>query len=162
MRETLVYRKGISPGTCLILFFAGLLAGILFVQTLDESSFAGIFSEYFLNQYASLHIEYRKLLKLCGRIPFWTVCVSGLLCGAPGGSVFYGRDSVPAGDDLGDADQYLHGPSGAEGSADLCDGSGAADLFLCTGLWMDAFVDLETGKQPEKIFVFCICRFLFF
>ena len=26
---------------------------------------------------------------------------------------------------------------------------------------MDAFVDLETGKQPEKIFVFCICRFLF-
>ena len=96
-----------------------------------------------------------------GGVPFWTVCVSGLLCGAPGGSVFYGRDSVPAGDDLGDADQYLHGPSGAEGSADLCDGSGAADLFLCTGLWMDAFVDLETGKQPEKIFVFCICRFLF-
>ena len=82
MRETLVYRKGISPGTCLILFFAGLLAGILFVQTLDESSFAGIYSEYFLNQYASLHIEYRKLLKYVGGYRFgqyaFLVCCAAL------------------------------------------------------------------------------------
>ena len=51
MKDTWNYQKGISPGNCLILFFAGLLAGILFVHTLSDDSFAGIFSEYFLNQY---------------------------------------------------------------------------------------------------------------
>lgn len=66
MKETLIYRKSISPGTCLVLFFAGLLAGVLFVQTLDESGFAGIFSEYFLNQYAILQIDYKRLLRYVG------------------------------------------------------------------------------------------------
>lgn len=66
MKETLFYKKNISSGTCLILFFAGLLAGILFVQTLDESGYGGIFSQYFLSQYASLRIDYRRLLRYVG------------------------------------------------------------------------------------------------
>lgn len=68
MRETLSYRRTITSGTCLILFFAGLLAGVLFVQTLDDSSgYAGIFSEYFLSQYASLRIDHKRLLWYVGR-----------------------------------------------------------------------------------------------
>ena len=66
MKETWSYQKSISPGTCLILFFAGLLAGILFVQTLSDDSFAGIFSEYFLNQYASLEIDGQRLFRYVG------------------------------------------------------------------------------------------------
>ena len=61
MRETFHYQKSIRPGGCLILFFAGILAGILFVQSQKESVFAGIFSEYFLNQYASLKMDYQRL-----------------------------------------------------------------------------------------------------
>lgn len=67
MRETLSYRRTITSGTCLVLFFAGLLAGILFVQTLDDSGYAGIFSEYFLSQYASLRIDHKRLLWYVGR-----------------------------------------------------------------------------------------------
>lgn len=86
MRETFYYRKNISPGTCLVLFFAGLLAGIFFVQTLDDSDFAGIFSEYFLNQYASLKIDYKRLLQYvggyrCGQYFFLICC--GTLGAAP-------------------------------------------------------------------------------
>ncbi len=66
MKDILFYRKSISPGTGLIFFFTGLLAGVLFVQTMDESGFAGIFSEYFLNQYALLHIDCRRLLRYVG------------------------------------------------------------------------------------------------
>ena len=79
MRETLVYRKGISPGTCLILFFAGLLAGILFVQTLDESSFAGIFSEYFLNQYSADEIQMGEYLWYVARIRLAPLLLLGAL-----------------------------------------------------------------------------------
>ncbi len=66
MKETLFYRKSLSPGSCLILFFAGILSGILFVQAQDEMAFAGIFSEYFLNQYASLKIDHRQLFQYVG------------------------------------------------------------------------------------------------
>ncbi len=66
MRETFHYQKSIRPGGCLILFFAGILAGILFVQSQKESVFAGIFSEYFLNQYASLKMDYQRLFRYVG------------------------------------------------------------------------------------------------
>jgi len=79
MKEIGYNRGSLNSGTCLILLFAGLLAGILFVQTLDASSFAGIFSEYFLNQYASLNIDYKRLLRYvggyrCGQYAFLICC----------------------------------------------------------------------------------------
>lgn len=66
MKEAWTKQRQQGPGTGLLLFFAGLLAGILFVQMQSDDSFAGIFSEYFLNQYASLPIDYRKLLRYVG------------------------------------------------------------------------------------------------
>ncbi|MCI8428980.1 MAG: stage II sporulation protein M [Lachnospiraceae bacterium] len=95
MKDTWNYQKGISPGNCLILFFAGLLAGILFVHTLSDDSFAGIFSEYFLNQYASLEIDSRKLFRYvfgyrCGQYALLVCC--GAVSAAPvllGASLFF-------------------------------------------------------------------------
>lgn len=86
MRETWYYRKTISPGIYLILFFAGLLTGIIFVQGQKNTAFAGIFSEYFLNQYASLRIDYEKLLRYvvncrCGQYALLVCC--GALAVAP-------------------------------------------------------------------------------
>lgn len=94
MRDTLVYRKSIRPGGCLILFFAGILAGILFVQSQKESALAGIFSEYFLNQYASLKMDYKRLFRYvggyrCGQYLCLICC--GTLAAAPllfGGLLF--------------------------------------------------------------------------
>lgn len=79
MRETWNNRKNISPGVYLILFFAGLLAGIVFVQGQKDTAFAGIFSEYFLNQYASLRIDYEKLFRYvagcrCGQYVLLVCC----------------------------------------------------------------------------------------
>lgn len=94
MRETFIYRNTIRAGTYLLLFFGGILAGTLFVQAQKSSAFAGIFSEYFLNQYASLQIDYVKLFRYVGscrlgQYAFLVCC--GSLAGAPllcGGIVF--------------------------------------------------------------------------
>lgn len=94
MRETLTYKNAIRAGTYLILFFSGILAGVAFVQTQKSSSFAGIFSEYFLNQYASLQIDFKKLFRYVGscRLGQYALLVcSGTLASAPflcGGLVF--------------------------------------------------------------------------
>lgn len=86
MRETFIYRNTIRAGTYLILFFCGILAGVVFVQAQKNSAFAGIFSEYFLNQYASLQIDYEKLFRYVGscRLGQYAllVCCGGL-AGAP-------------------------------------------------------------------------------
>ncbi|MBR5509431.1 MAG: hypothetical protein IKV59_05205 [Lachnospiraceae bacterium] len=66
MYEMFCYRKHINPTICMALFFLGILGGILLVQRQDAAVFAGIFSEYFLNQYASLKIDYEKLLEYIG------------------------------------------------------------------------------------------------
>ena len=68
MQERWNDQKNNNPGTCLILFFTGILAGIIFVQAQGSSAFAGIFSEYFLSQYASLKIDYEKLLRYVGSL----------------------------------------------------------------------------------------------
>lgn len=94
MRETFVYRNAIRAGTYLILFFCGILVGVTFVQTQKNSAFAGIFSEYFLNQYASLQIDFMKLFRYVGscRLGQYAVLVCcGSLAGAPliyGGFIF--------------------------------------------------------------------------
>ena len=90
MKETWTDQKHQAPGVGLLLFFAGLLTGVLFVQMQSDDSFAGIFSEYFLNQYASLPIDYPKLLRYvggyrCGQYGLLLCCsalsVAPLLCG---------------------------------------------------------------------------------
>lgn len=66
MRETFIYRRSVQTGTYLILLFAGILLGVLLVQTQASMAFAGIFSEYFLNQYAALSIDYKRLFRYVG------------------------------------------------------------------------------------------------
>lgn len=66
MKETMICRLIMRPGICLTLFFGGLLLGAAFVQTQQDSVFAGIFSAYFLNQYAFLKMDYEKLLHYVG------------------------------------------------------------------------------------------------
>ncbi len=91
MQERWNDQKNNNPGTCLILFFTGILAGIIFVQAQGSSAFAGIFSEYFLSQYASLKIDYEKLLRYvgsyrCGQYALLVCC--GTLMAAP--LIFHG------------------------------------------------------------------------
>lgn len=66
MRESLQYRNPVRAGIYLVLFFGGLLMGIGVVQMQGNSAFSGIFSEYFLNQYASLKIDAGRLLRYVG------------------------------------------------------------------------------------------------
>ena len=47
LQDTWTQRRHLTPGIGLFLFFAGILAGVLFVQMQKDDSFAGIFSEYF-------------------------------------------------------------------------------------------------------------------
>jgi len=75
------FREHIWSGICTVLFFAGLLAGVIWVQT-SRASFEGIFGAYFLNQYAVLQIDRRKLLRYVGRYRLgqylFLVCCGGL------------------------------------------------------------------------------------
>ncbi len=67
MRGTFTYRNQIRAGIYLMLFFAGMFLGIAVVQMQDSTAFAGIFSEYFLSQYAVLRIDAGKLFGYVGR-----------------------------------------------------------------------------------------------
>ncbi len=74
-------REHVWPSICTALFFAGLLLGILWVQT-SRFSFEGIFGAYFLNQYASLQLDREKLMIYIGRYRLgqylFLVCCGGL------------------------------------------------------------------------------------
>ncbi len=95
MRESFRYRKPIRSGLYPSLFFAGVLAGIGLVQSQGAAALSGIFSEYFLNQYASLKIDAGKLFfyvgscrlgqyglaVCCGALPAASWAVGALLFG---------------------------------------------------------------------------------
>lgn len=86
MRESLQYRNPVRAGLYLVLFFAGLLTGIAVVQMQSSSAFSGIFSEYFLNQYASLKIDAGRLLRYVGGFrggQYALLVCCGALCAAP-------------------------------------------------------------------------------
>lgn len=55
--------KSLQGSSLLIFLFLGVLAGVAVVQMQSESAFAGIFSEYFLNQYAVMQIDYGSMLQ---------------------------------------------------------------------------------------------------
>ncbi len=74
--------RKLGSGRCLLLLFSGLFVGIGLVQMQKEAQFSGIFSEYFLNQYASLRIDTGKLLGYVGRCRagqyMLLICLGGL------------------------------------------------------------------------------------
>lgn len=90
MRETFVYRRSLQAGTYLILLFAGILAGVLFVQTQASMAFAGIFSEYFLNQYAALSIQYERLFRYVGSCRMGQYAFLVCCCALSSAPVLYG------------------------------------------------------------------------
>ena len=49
-----------------MIFFAGIIAGVLIAQTKATTADTGLFSEYFLNQYASLSVNIEKLFLYIG------------------------------------------------------------------------------------------------
>ncbi|RHO82442.1 hypothetical protein DW058_08620 [Clostridiaceae bacterium AF42-6] len=49
-----------------MVFFAGIIAGVLIAQTKATTADTGLFSEYFLNQYASLSVNIEKLFLYIG------------------------------------------------------------------------------------------------
>ncbi len=71
---------------CLLLLFSGLLAGIALVQMQSDARFSEVFSEYVLNQYATLQIDTGRLLGYIGRFRagqyLLLLCLGGL-SGAP-------------------------------------------------------------------------------
>ena len=86
MQKKYLYHKRMDSVIWLLLFFAGLIAGIIVVQFQENSIFAGIFSEYFLNQYSCLKIDHERLLRYVGSFRFgqyvFLVCC-GALAAAP-------------------------------------------------------------------------------
>ena len=61
----------------LLLLFAGLILGVVLVQTCQKSMLPGIFGTYFLSQYANLKIDTLRLLK------YWFVVCCGAMPMAP-------------------------------------------------------------------------------
>lgn len=53
-----------KPGP--MIFFAGIIAGVLIAQTKATTADTGLFGEYFLNQYASLSVNIEKLFLYIG------------------------------------------------------------------------------------------------
>ena len=53
-----------KPGP--MVFFAGIIAGVLIAQTKATTADTGLFGEYFLNQYASLSVNIEKLFLYIG------------------------------------------------------------------------------------------------
>ena len=49
-----------------MIFFAGIIAGVLIAQTKATTADTGLLSEYFLNQYASLSVNIEKLFLYIG------------------------------------------------------------------------------------------------
>ena len=49
-----------------MIFFVGIIAGVLIAQTKATTADTGLFSEYFLNQYASLSVNIEKLFLYIG------------------------------------------------------------------------------------------------
>ena len=91
MGESVFSKYMTRPAGYLMFFFCGILAGVAVVQVQNSAALAGIFSEYFLNQYANLRIDSGKLLSYVGRYRcgqyFLAVCC-GVLPVAP--AVFAG------------------------------------------------------------------------
>lgn len=86
MYKRYLCHKNMDAVIWLVLFFAGLTAGIMIVQLQESNAFAGIFSEYFLNQYSCLKIDCERLLRYigsyrCGQYVFLVCC--GALAAAP-------------------------------------------------------------------------------
>lgn len=67
MGESVFSKYMTRPAGYLMFFFCGILAGVAVVQVQNSAALAGIFSEYFLNQYANLRIDSGKLLSYVGR-----------------------------------------------------------------------------------------------
>ena len=82
MGESVFSKYMTRPAGYLMFFFCGILAGVAVVQVQNSAVLAGIFSEYFLNQYANLRIDSGKLLSYVGRYRcgqyFLAVCCGGL------------------------------------------------------------------------------------
>ena len=91
----------------------------------------------------------------------WPVRSAGLLRGSFCSSGTGGSFSVFSRNDMGDDDQRLNRQAGTERSPDLRGGSGSPDSVLPSRFRLAASVDLERGKQPEKVLVFRRGRLLF-
>ncbi len=86
MGESVFGKYKARPAGYLLFFFCGILAGITVVQMQKSAALAGIFSEYFLNQYANLRIDSGKLLNYVGRYrcgQYFLVICCGVLPMAP-------------------------------------------------------------------------------
>lgn len=79
------YRRAFQGSGLFILLFAGVFAGTALVQTQKDSAFAGIFSEYFLNQYAMLQIDYGRMLRYVGSCRIGQYAFA-ICCGAVSGA----------------------------------------------------------------------------
>ena len=89
MRETFHYQKSIRPGGCLILFFAGILAGMLFVQSHSVCFFKDGLS---------------KAVSLRRRLSVRAVSVFGLSRDTALCTFTFWRTFIFTGDELGDDD----------------------------------------------------------
>ena len=61
-----LFMRGWVNDRYLLLLFAGLILGVVLVQTCQKSMLTGIFGTYFLSQYANLKIDTLRLLKYTG------------------------------------------------------------------------------------------------
>lgn len=153
MGESVFSKYMTRPAGYLMFFFCGILAGVAVVQVQNSAALAGIFSEYFLNQYANLRIDSGKLLSYVGRYRcgqyFLAVCC-GVLPVAP--AVFAGL-------------VFLLGMAWGTALSISAVRLGLAGILICAAgifpqffFYLPAFgwgssVDHVWRKEPEKIFL---------
>ena len=134
-----------------MVFFAGIIAGVLIAQTKATTADTGLFGEYFLNQYASLSVNIEKIVLVHRWLSDKSVsgsCVRGI---SSAGTGYTDWTDISDRNALGNHGGNLSDPAGWKGADDLCSRTVSADPFLCTGLWVGDSVDLLWRIEPKKI-----------
>lgn len=137
----------------LLLLFAGLILGVVLVQTCQKSMLPGIFGTYFLSQYANLKIDTLRLLKYTGSYRagqyLFVVC-----CGAmPMGTGGDGSAVAGAGNGDGNHAEYFNNPIGNKRNSYLRGRCASSDFFLSSCLRLGAVMDYLSRKQSKEVFV---------
>mgnify|MGYP000435337500 CR=1 FL=1 len=137
-----------KPGP--MVFFAGIIAGVLIAQTKATTADTGLFSEYFLNQYASLSVNIEKFVLVHRWLSDKSVsgsCVRGI---SSAGTGYTDWTVISDRNALGNHGWNLSDPARWKGADDLCSRTVSTDLFLYTGLWVGDSVDLLWRIEPKK------------
>lgn len=138
-----------KPGP--MIFFAGIIAGVLIAQTKATTADTGYSVNIFMNQYASLPVNIEKIVLVHRWLSDKSVsgsCVRGI---SSAGTGYTDWTVISDRNALGNHGWNLSDPARWKGADDLCSRTVSADPFLCTGFWVGDSVNLLWRIEPKKI-----------